>query len=125
MTARRIVEGHESAMDTSNLLRQGLSLSRSSTPSQQRSMGVQRRTSVAVIEADRGDAEQRALATSLASGKPATMLEFYSPRCRLYASLQGLMRELKDGTSGAANFVLADAEDDRWLSEVRRLLPFP
>lgn len=88
-------------------------------------MGVQRRTSVAVIEADRGDAEQRALATSLVSGKPATMLEFYSPRCRLYASLQGLMRELKDGTSGAANFVLADAEDDRWLSEVRRLLPFP
>lgn len=38
---------------------------------------------------------------------------------------EGLMRELEDGTSGAANFVLADAEDDRWLPEVRRLLPFP
>lgn len=34
------------------------------------------------------------------------------------------MRELEDGTNGAANFVLAGAEDDRWLPEVRRLLPF-
>uniref|UniRef100_A0A804NKL8 Thioredoxin domain-containing protein n=1 Tax=Zea mays TaxID=4577 RepID=A0A804NKL8_MAIZE len=80
--------------------------------------GVQRRTGAAVVEVDRGDAEQRALAASLASGRPATVLEFYSPRCRLCASLQGLVRELQDGASGSASFVLADAEDDRWLPEV-------
>ncbi|AQK49218.1 Thiol:disulfide interchange protein TxlA [Zea mays] len=80
--------------------------------------GVQRRTGAAVVEVDRGDAEQRALAASLASGRPATVLEFYSPRCRLCASLQGLVRELQDGASGSASFVLADAEDDRWLPEL-------
>lgn len=85
--------------------------------------GVQRRTGAAVVEVDRGDAEQRALAASLASGRPATVLEFYSPRCRLCASLQGLVRELQDGASGSASFVLADAEDDRWLPEVCRPLP--
>lgn len=71
-----------------------------------------------MVEVDRGDAEQRALAASLASGRPATVLEFYSPRCRLCASLQGLVRELQDGASGSASFVLADAEDDRWLPEL-------
>ncbi|WVZ50808.1 hypothetical protein U9M48_002030 [Paspalum notatum var. saurae] len=69
-------------------------------------------------EADRGDAEQRALAAALASGRPATVLEFYSPRCRLCASLQGLVRELEDSAGGSAGFVLADAEDDRWLPEL-------
>uniref|UniRef100_A0A0Q3S9R6 Thioredoxin domain-containing protein n=2 Tax=Setaria italica TaxID=4555 RepID=A0A0Q3S9R6_SETIT len=37
----------------------------------------------------RGDTEQRVLAVALASGRPATVLEFYSPRCCLCASLQG------------------------------------
>lgn len=74
-------------------------------------------------EADRGEAEQRALAAALASGRDATVLEFYSPRCRLCTSLQGLVRELEDGAGGRAGFVLADAEDDRWLPEVRRLRP--
>lgn len=69
-------------------------------------------------EADRGEAEQRALAAALASGRDATVLEFYSPRCRLCASLQGLVRELEDGAGGRAGFVLADAEDDRWLPEL-------
>ncbi|XP_066335527.1 thioredoxin-like protein HCF164, chloroplastic isoform X2 [Miscanthus floridulus] len=80
--------------------------------------GRQRRTGAAVVEADRGDAEQRALAAALASGSPATVLEFYSPRCRLCASLRDLVRELEDGASGSASFVLADAEDDRWLPEL-------
>ncbi|XP_052137220.1 uncharacterized protein LOC127755581 [Oryza glaberrima] len=69
-------------------------------------------------EADRGEAEQRALAAALASGRDATVLEFYSPRCRLCASLQGLVRELEDGAGGRAGFLLADAEDDRWLPEL-------
>ncbi|KAG2562973.1 uncharacterized protein LOC120644796 [Panicum virgatum] len=72
------------------------------------------------VEADRGDAEQRALAAALVRGGPATVLEFYSPRCRLCASLQGLVRELEEEqrAGGAAAFVLADAEDDRWLPEL-------
>ncbi|KAF0894785.1 hypothetical protein E2562_003669 [Oryza meyeriana var. granulata] len=69
-------------------------------------------------EADRGEVEQRALAAALASGRDATVLEFYSPRCRLCASLQGLVRELQDGAGGRASFVLADTEDDRWLPEL-------
>jgi len=87
--------------------------------------GRQRRSTgaAAVVEADRGDAEQRALAAALATGTPATVLEFYSPRCRLCASLQGLVRELEDGAGGSASFVLADAEDDRWLPEVSPPLP--
>ncbi|CAM0873887.1 unnamed protein product [Alopecurus aequalis] len=72
----------------------------------------------AAVEADRGDEEQRALAAALVSGKAATVLEFYSPRCRLCSSLQGLVRELEDGSDECASFVLADAEDDRWLPEL-------
>ncbi|CAN6372682.1 unnamed protein product [Urochloa humidicola] len=72
----------------------------------------------APVEADRGDAEQRALAAALAGGRPATVLEFYSPRCRLCGSLQGLVRELQEQAGGSAGFVLADAEDDRWLPEL-------
>ncbi|EES10024.1 uncharacterized protein LOC8071992 isoform X1 [Sorghum bicolor] len=82
---------------------------------QRRSTGA---AAVVVVEADRGDAEQRALAAALATGSPATVLEFYSPRCRLCASLQGLVREIEDGAGGSASFVLADAEDDRWLPEL-------
>ncbi|GJN04469.1 hypothetical protein PR202_ga22019 [Eleusine coracana subsp. coracana] len=81
--------------------------------------GQRRHTGPAAVEVDRGDAEQRTLAAALASGRPATVLEFYSPRCRLCASLQGLVRKLEDGAGGsAATFVLADAEDDRWLPEL-------
>jgi hypothetical protein len=75
------------------------------------------RSEPVAVEADRGDAEQRALAAALASGRAVTVLEFYSPRCRLCASLQGFVRELEDGAAGSASFVLADAEDDRWLPE--------
>ncbi|KAL5204998.1 hypothetical protein ABZP36_009869 [Zizania latifolia] len=63
-------------------------------------------------------AEQRALAAALASGRASTVLEFYSPRCHLCASLQGLVRELEDDADGRASFVLADAEDDQWLPEL-------
>uniref|UniRef100_A0A0D3HNP2 Uncharacterized protein n=1 Tax=Oryza barthii TaxID=65489 RepID=A0A0D3HNP2_9ORYZ len=59
------------------------------------------------------EAEQRALA----SGREAAVLEFYSPRPRLCASLQGLVRELEGGAGGWTGFVIADAEDDRWLAE--------
>ncbi|VAI05246.1 unnamed protein product [Triticum turgidum subsp. durum] len=82
-----------------------------------------RHPGTAPMEADRGDAEQRALAAALVSARATTVLEFYSPRCRLCSSLQGLVRELEDGGNASASFVLADAEDDRWLPEVRASLP--
>jgi hypothetical protein len=66
------------------------------------------------------EAEQRALA----GGRDAAVLEFYSPWLRLCASLQGLVRELEDGAGGWTGFAIADAEDDRWLAEVRRLTFF-
>lgn len=75
-------------------------------------MGVRKRSPGLAAEA-----EQRALA----SGREAAVLEFYSPRPRLCASLQGLVRGLEGGAGGWTGFVIADAEDDRWLAEVRRL----
>ncbi|KAF0933146.1 hypothetical protein E2562_014136 [Oryza meyeriana var. granulata] len=68
-------------------------------------------------EADCGEVEQRALTAALASKRDATVLGFYWPRCRLCASLQGLVCELEDGANGRVSFVLVDAEDDRWLPE--------
>ncbi|KAE8783999.1 hypothetical protein D1007_42475 [Hordeum vulgare] len=82
-----------------------------------------RHAGTAPVEADRGDAEQRALAATLVSSRATTVLEFYSPRCRLCSSLQGLVRELEGGGNACASFVLADAEDDRWLPEVRASPP--
>ncbi|KAB8115766.1 hypothetical protein EE612_056487 [Oryza sativa] len=66
-----------------------------------------------------GEAEQRALA----SGRDAAVLEFYSPRLRQCASLQGLVRELEDGAGGWTGFAIADAEDDRWLPELASCQP--
>ena len=77
-----------------------------------------RHPGTAPVEAYRGDAEQRALAAALVSARATTVLEFYSPRCRLCSSLQGLVRELEDGGNASASFVFADAEDDRWLPEL-------
>ncbi|CAA6653436.1 unnamed protein product [Spirodela intermedia] len=72
----------------------------------------------ALSKADQGEAEQRALAAALASGKEATVLEFYSPRCRLCKSLLGLVLELEKRNSDWASFVLADAENEMWLPEL-------
>ncbi|KAJ8645588.1 hypothetical protein MRB53_007336 [Persea americana] len=65
-----------------------------------------------------GEAEQRAFASALASQKEATVLEFYSPKCRLCNSLLDLVLELESRNSDWLNIVLADAENEKWLPEL-------
>ncbi|KAJ4755840.1 Thiol:disulfide interchange protein txlA [Rhynchospora pubera] len=68
--------------------------------------------------ASQGEAEQRALAAALKSGKEATVLEFYSPKCRLCNSLLGLVLDLERRNEDWVSFVLADAENEQWLPEL-------
>ncbi|CAL9751933.1 unnamed protein product [Musa acuminata subsp. burmannicoides] len=67
---------------------------------------------------EQGEAEHRALALALASGKEATVLEFYSPKCRLCNSLLDLVLRLDARNSDWVSFVLADAENEMWLPEL-------
>lgn len=67
---------------------------------------------------ERGEAELSALACALASGKEATMIEFYSPKCRLCNSLHKFVLEMQNRNSEWLNIVMADAENDKWLPEV-------
>lgn len=71
-----------------------------------------------LTRAEQGEAEERALASALASGKAATVVEFYSPKCRLCNSLLDLVLEVEARNSDWVNFVLVDAENDRWLPEL-------
>lgn len=71
-----------------------------------------------VAAEEQGEAEQRALAWALASGKEATVLEFYSPKCRLCSSMLGFVADVEKRNSDWLNVVLADAENDVWLPEV-------
>ncbi|KAM7262964.1 hypothetical protein ACFE04_000647 [Oxalis oulophora] len=66
---------------------------------------------------EQGEAEQRAFASALASGKAATVLEFYSPKCSLCNSLLNFVLEVDNRNSTWLNIVLADAENDKWLPE--------
>ncbi|XP_042377240.1 uncharacterized protein LOC121970518 isoform X2 [Zingiber officinale] len=67
---------------------------------------------------EQGEAEHRALALALASGKEATVLEFYSPKCRLCNSLLDLVLRIEEKNSDWVSFVLADAENEMWLPEI-------
>lgn len=67
---------------------------------------------------EQGEAEQRALAAALATGKEATVIEFYSPKCRLCSSLLNFVQEVESKNSDWLNIVMADAENDKWLPEV-------
>ncbi|XP_077239894.1 thioredoxin superfamily protein [Tasmannia lanceolata] len=67
---------------------------------------------------EQGEAEHRALASALASGKEATVIEFYSPKCRLCNSLLDLVMELESRNSEWLNVVMADAENEKWLPEL-------
>ena len=64
------------------------------------------------------EAEQRAFASALASGKEATLVEFYSPKCRLCNSLLKFVSEVETRNSHWVNVVMADAENPNWLPEV-------
>ncbi|GMP45194.1 hypothetical protein CsSME_00013796 [Camellia sinensis var. sinensis] len=67
---------------------------------------------------EQGEAEQRALASVLASGKEATILEFYSPKCRLCNSLLNFVLEVENRNSDWLNIAMADAENEKWLPEL-------
>ncbi|KAI3465391.1 hypothetical protein Pfo_022054 [Paulownia fortunei] len=67
---------------------------------------------------EQGEAEQRAFAAALESGKEATVLEFYSPKCRLCNSLLSFVMEVENRNSDWLNIVMADAENDNWLPEL-------
>lgn len=67
---------------------------------------------------EQGEAEQRALALALATRKPATLLEFYSPKCRLCGSLLKLVMEIEARNGEWLNIVMADVENKLWLPEV-------
>lgn len=67
---------------------------------------------------EQGEAEQRAFASALASGKEATVLQFYSPKCRLCNSLLNFVVEVEGRNSSWLNIVMADAENEKWLPEV-------
>ncbi|KAL6295813.1 hypothetical protein ACE6H2_003955 [Prunus campanulata] len=67
---------------------------------------------------EQGEAEHRAFAAALASGKEATVVEFYSPKCRLCNSLLNFVREVEGRNSDWLNIVMADAENYKWLPEL-------
>ncbi|KAL4313526.1 hypothetical protein GQ457_01G009950 [Hibiscus cannabinus] len=67
---------------------------------------------------EQGEAEQRAFASALASGKEATVIEFYSPKCSLCNSLLKFVMEVENRNSDWLNIVLADAENEKWLPEL-------
>ncbi|KAG6409898.1 hypothetical protein SASPL_127940 [Salvia splendens] len=50
--------------------------------------------------------------------RDATLLEFYSPKCRLCNSLRPFVTEIENRNSDWFNIVMADAENDMWLPEL-------
>ncbi|XP_019266544.1 PREDICTED: uncharacterized protein LOC109243979 [Nicotiana attenuata] len=68
--------------------------------------------------ADQAEAEQSALASALASGKEGTVIEFYSPKCRLCNSLVNFVNEVENRNTDWLNIVMVDAENDQWLPEL-------
>ncbi|MCD7463242.1 hypothetical protein HAX54_050200 [Datura stramonium] len=68
--------------------------------------------------AEQAEVEQSALASVLASGKEGTVIEFYSPKCRLCNSLVNFVNEVENRNSDWLNIVMADAENDQWLPEL-------
>ncbi|GFS33175.1 thioredoxin superfamily protein [Actinidia rufa] len=67
---------------------------------------------------EQGEAEQRALASALASGKEATVIEFYSPKCGLCNSLLKFVMEVENRNSEWLHIVMVDAENEKWLPEL-------
>ncbi|KAK6938723.1 Thioredoxin domain [Dillenia turbinata] len=81
--------------------------------------GEKKTTKRKTLSADeQGEAEQRALAMALSSGKDATVIEFYSPKCGLCNSLLKFVTEVENRNSDWLNVVMVDAENDHWLPEL-------
>lgn len=68
--------------------------------------------------AEQAEFEERAFAAALATGKRATILEFYSQRCRLCRSLERLLVDVEGYDGDWLNIVKADVENPRWMPEV-------
>ncbi|KAL3735158.1 hypothetical protein ACJRO7_024320 [Eucalyptus globulus] len=66
---------------------------------------------------EQGEAEQRAFASALASRKEATVIEFYSPKCRLCSSLLKFVLEVEGQNLDRLNIVMANAKNEMWLLE--------
>jgi len=67
------------------------------------------------------DAEQRSFAAALASDKEATLLDFYSPICRLCNSFLSFALEMDPRNAHWLNVVMTDSENEKWLPEVSYL----
>eukprot|EP00271_Cylindrocystis_brebissonii_P011066 TRINITY_DN2777_c1_g3_i1.p1 TRINITY_DN2777_c1_g3~~TRINITY_DN2777_c1_g3_i1.p1 ORF type:complete len:137 (+),score=29.97 TRINITY_DN2777_c1_g3_i1:176-586(+) len=61
---------------------------------------------------------ERELAGALASGKRATLLGFYSQRCRVCQSLDATLEEVKASEGDWLSIVKADVENPCWQPEV-------
>lgn len=79
---------------------------------------IQIKNNIKLSGDQQAELEQRAFACALASNKEATVLEFYSPKCRLCGSLVGFVDEIEKRNKDWLNVVMADAENDKWLPEV-------
>lgn len=90
----------------------------SSKPDQKLILTWNKKEKKASGDAKQAEAEQRAFAAALESGKEATLLEFYSPKCRLCNSLLGFVLEMETRNAQWLNVVMADAENQKWLPEV-------
>lgn len=88
------------------------------TPLQSNSGNLKTVKKKALSAEEQGEAEQRALASALASGKDATVIEFYSPKCRLCNSLLNFVLEVENRNADWLNIIMADAENDNWLPEL-------
>lgn len=64
------------------------------------------------------DAEERALALALTTKKEATLIQFYSPKCRLCASLAKVVMEVEARNAEWLNIVMVDVDNRAWLPEV-------
>ncbi|KAL2920615.1 Thiol:disulfide interchange protein TxlA-like protein [Bienertia sinuspersici] len=82
------------------------------------SLNKQQHSKKGLSPEEQAEAEQRALAMALASGKEATVIEFYSPNCTLCNSLLRFVMEVENRNSDWLNIVMADAENEKWLPEL-------
>ncbi|XP_058770795.1 thioredoxin-like protein HCF164, chloroplastic isoform X1 [Vicia villosa] len=87
-------------------------------PNKKLNLTWNKKKKVALSGAEQAEAEQRAFAAALASDKEATLLEFYSPKCRLCNSLVNFVLEMETRNSQWLNVVMADAENEKWLPEL-------
>ncbi|EPS60816.1 hypothetical protein M569_13986 [Genlisea aurea] len=76
------------------------------------------RSQAALTAEEQAEVEHASFAAALSSGKEATILEFYSPKCRLCNSLINFVNEVENRHSDWLSIVTADAENDRWLPEL-------